>query len=1180
MTPATSRLSSRRGSAFITVMIITSVMILLAGSMLSYTLTERRGNERNRLILRAKTMAENVALYASEQVSTKVRRIRSIAPMEFAGDYALALPPDNVLTTAFSGPSDVSVYGGIASVTDLAFITDTSDANYGLQVSTGNIPIIASATMTHTALGSVKAYVEQTLQINMVPLFQFAIFYNQDLEVSPGANMVISGPIHANGNLIARCQTGFSNTVQFTDRVSCTGGFFANTGYKGTIYNEYGSADSGPGGTGPLYFQNPSGTVTNIKNSSNVWRDHKYGGTSVTTTSLDNFKTFATNTYAGNLRTSAHNVSELQLPGVEDTDNNNGRTTIEPAASSDSAALKASKFSRNTGLYIVVNPDDEVRTGILPDESTVTMLPRSYRCWLNTVNTDGTHTLKEVVLPGQPSYGYNNNGTPSDSSDDYMYRNYLPNRYTLSTEVGSNQVLRLPQQDYGMGSGYLLNGAHALGATTIAVDTGSGGIHAGEVVTLGTRRYLAITDLSGGSFTIAAPGLQEALADNSTVTVNTPHGQVGTGGSSFRIDNGAGYAIGATGLNLDGTTGTIWPGNSINLGGYNYLVTCTPVSAPANATADYPIYIAAPGLRAAVADNAVVSIDSSSGLIGTASRFFINNAGGYSAGAGADTTGIALDGDTGTIRPGTTVLIGDSRYLVSSTPGTGVVTAGNITLATGLTAPVSDDALVTVDPYPNTGYRVGPAAVLTNSVTTIPDSYFYDLRRATNSTGYPFNRPSGTFSPRPVAKIDFDMARFKMAVSRSLNANASAATVLPDATSNTGYNVGVPSSTNWNNNILNASAATTTLDHGTGASFNTFPAATNVITRTLPDPFRIYFAPSAGTPPSGYASVTAALEDDPSVFATGAASFTGPWYDGITVYVHSVDAEVLTESSTGVRYRIDSGVRLLNGRGPVATLTTTGKTGFSICTNDAVYIVGHFNADGSINSTSTDSTNPGGYSGRYPDTSSEKLAAVMGDAVTILSQPVFVNSGSTYYQSTGWSDSLSGARCRSTNYSTNWATTNPGSGNTVDGTSYSVTPSLMPNLGTNYPGSGSSVTTKFSPTVTEISACLNSGIVETDTHQHSGGVHNYPRLLENWSGTGLYIRGSMVSMFYSEVATEYWSIRIYSGAGRYWGLHQSLRDILTHDVPLEPILLNAQRLAYRELTSSEFTARKTEIQGL
>ena len=44
-----------------------------------------------------------------------------------------------------------------------------------------------------------------------------------------------------------------------------------------------------------------------------MWRDHNYGGSSPTTTSLDNFKTFATNTYLGNLRTLGNKEAPPQV---------------------------------------------------------------------------------------------------------------------------------------------------------------------------------------------------------------------------------------------------------------------------------------------------------------------------------------------------------------------------------------------------------------------------------------------------------------------------------------------------------------------------------------------------------------------------------------------------------------------------------------------------------------------------------------------------------------------------------------------------------------------------------------------------------------------------------------------------------------------------------------------------
>ncbi|NBX60604.1 MAG: hypothetical protein EBT62_09095, partial [Opitutaceae bacterium] len=69
---ASPHYSARTGSALITVVMLIAMMAILTGSMLNYTLSERRGNERNRLILRSKNMAENVTLYSAEQISTKL----------------------------------------------------------------------------------------------------------------------------------------------------------------------------------------------------------------------------------------------------------------------------------------------------------------------------------------------------------------------------------------------------------------------------------------------------------------------------------------------------------------------------------------------------------------------------------------------------------------------------------------------------------------------------------------------------------------------------------------------------------------------------------------------------------------------------------------------------------------------------------------------------------------------------------------------------------------------------------------------------------------------------------------------------------------------------------------------------------------------------------------------------
>jgi len=77
----------------------------------------------------------------------------------------------------------------------------------------------------------------------------------------------------------------------------------------------------------------------------------------------------------------------------------------------------------------------------------------------------------------------------------------------------------------GTGASYQLNGAHAVGATTLAVDTGSGTIVAGDVITIAngtpadSNKYVVTTALAGGNVIIAAPGLLCSHVDNDAVTV-------------------------------------------------------------------------------------------------------------------------------------------------------------------------------------------------------------------------------------------------------------------------------------------------------------------------------------------------------------------------------------------------------------------------------------------------------------------------------------------------------------------------------------------------------------------------------------------------------------------------------------------------------------------------------------
>lgn len=109
---------------------------------------------------------------------------------------------------------------------------------------------------------------------------------------------------------------------------------------------------------------------------------------------------------------------------------------------------------------------------------------------------------------------------------------------TKANEAGSDSMLRqgvlldvhgfairesaqMQLHTKGTGASFVSNGTFAEGATVIAIDGGTGTVLAGDVITFAgdANKYVVASALSGGSVTIAAPGLQAALADGVAMTV-------------------------------------------------------------------------------------------------------------------------------------------------------------------------------------------------------------------------------------------------------------------------------------------------------------------------------------------------------------------------------------------------------------------------------------------------------------------------------------------------------------------------------------------------------------------------------------------------------------------------------------------------------------------------------------
>jgi hypothetical protein len=70
---------------------------------------------------------------------------------------------------------------------------------------------------------------------------------------------------------------------------------------------------------------------------------------------------------------------------------------------------------------------------------------------------------------------------------------------------------------------------------------------------------------------------------------------------------------------------------------------------------------------------------------------------------------------------------------------------------------------------------------------------------------------------------------------------------------------------------------------------------------------------------------------------------------------------------------------------------------------------------------------------------------------------------------------------------------------------------------------------------TTVNAAIVAGIVPTGNGYYSGGVENFPRFLENWSGKDFTYYGSMIELYNSEQNIGHWGAgNVYSPPDRAW----------------------------------------------
>ena len=197
---------------------------------------------------------------------------------------------------------------------------------------------------------------------------------------------------------------------------------------------------------------------------------------------------------------------------------------------------------------------DQIRQAMrtLSNEIEADVLTEGYRNASRAVGVAGTTPFSsDFKLVAQARQILVDNGAPMDGQISMVLNTLagtnLRNLAQLqkANEAGGDQLLRqgalldlqglilkesagVQEHTKGTGSGRLVNSAAlAKGDTVIPVDTGSGTVLAGDVVTFAgdtVNSYVVTKALAGGGdFEIAAPGLRVAPADNAAITVGSSY---------------------------------------------------------------------------------------------------------------------------------------------------------------------------------------------------------------------------------------------------------------------------------------------------------------------------------------------------------------------------------------------------------------------------------------------------------------------------------------------------------------------------------------------------------------------------------------------------------------------------------------------------------------------------------
>lgn len=335
----------------VAIMIMLLLTVLGLGALLSSSLdllttrSQKKGKE-------AFYAAEGGLVYGTKELDSLLATTLSPLPAQLAAITAPSISGFNFDTFSIVKAADPTV------------VTITTGPYAGLNSNSTPYTVTVQASGTDPDSGTVRLV--QSLEDQLVPLFQFGVFYNDDLEIFPGPGLTFNGHIHSNSDLY------IGGSAEYASRITSAG-------------NIVRCRKDNPGSCFSAQIKRPNKLCTgpppcyadlDYDHNDPDWVNRAYGD------------------WDKLVQDSAHGVGQLNIPvGTNNpADLIKRGDTIDPTVSSESQALKDSRLYWQADLRIL-----EDGAGII----------KAY----NKAGTDVTATLAPGAFTSASFYDYRENKT-------------------------------------------------------------------------------------------------------------------------------------------------------------------------------------------------------------------------------------------------------------------------------------------------------------------------------------------------------------------------------------------------------------------------------------------------------------------------------------------------------------------------------------------------------------------------------------------------------------------------------------------------------------------------------------------------------------------------------------------------------------------------------------------------